>query len=465
MTSRVIPSHGPDGSALPQFTMWTRAVRPFGGPIDIANAPLSETSTTSSLPEAPTPPGNSSTPSELPPSSHSGPPKPVLLFTAFEPSGDEHAAAVITELKRRHPTLAIYAWGGTKMERAGAIIQERTGEDAVMGLPGVAKVLEHVRINARIDAFMRARNVTLHIPVDSPSANISICGLAKKHGAKVVHLVAPQIWAWGRWRIHKLRRVTDMVLCILPFEEEFFRKRYVPARFIGHFLFDNVTPDAELDRRVQTFDAQGEPRIAMMPGSRPDELLRHFPILLDAFRALHAAHPGARGIVAATNERVATHLREMATANGGWPDRLSIVVQDTDAVIRWCQVAMVKSGTVTLQVAKQRKPMVVFYKKSNPLLYMFARLILSTRVFSLPNVLARKRIIPEFIPHYGGAVPLVQAVERLINFSGEAAMQRHDLDTVLRPYEGLHAASLAADTIEEYAGLRSPAHGYKGRIA
>ncbi len=465
MTFRVVPSLFSGGQPPPDSSLRSSSARPLGGAIEIASTPAPTSEHSGASPVAESNAANIPAEGSPPPQSQPAQPGPILLFTAFEPSGDDHAAAVIAELKRRHPNLAIYAWGGPKMERAGAKIQERTGEDAIMGLPGIAKVLEHMRINARIDAFMRARNVTLHIPVDSPSANISICGIAKKHGARVVHLVAPQIWAWGRWRIHKLRRVTDMVLCILPFEEEFFRKRYVPARFIGHFLFDNVTPDAELDRRVETFDAQGEPRIAMMPGSRPDELRRHFPILLDAFRALHAAHPAARGIVAATNQRVAQHLRDMAAASGGWPDRLSIVVQDTDAVIRWCQVAMVKSGTVTLQVAKQRKPMVVFYKKSNPLIYMIARLILSTRVFSLPNVLARKRIIPEFIPHYGGAVPLVQAVERLINNSGEAAVQRHDLDTVLKPYEGLHAASLAADTIEEFAGLRTQAQGYKGRIA
>ncbi|MCX5688479.1 MAG: hypothetical protein NTV94_01580 [Planctomycetota bacterium] len=395
----------------------------------------------------------------------SEPREPALLFTAFEPSGDDHASAVIAELRRRHPALTIYAWGGPKMQRAGATIQERTGDDAVMGLPGIAKVLEHLRINARIDAFMAANHITVHIPVDSPSANTSICAIAKKRGARVVHLVAPQIWAWGRWRIHKLRRLTDMVLCILPFEEEFFRKRYVPARFIGHFLFDKHLDFAAIDQRSQLFgEPDGTPRIAMMPGSRPDELKRHFPILLDAFRALCARYPNAQGVVAATSDRVAGMLREMAIPLGGWPERLRIVVQDTDAVIRWCDVALVKSGTVTMQVAKQRRPMVVFYKKSNPLFYLLIRLVLSTRMFSLPNVLARRRIIPEFIPHYGGAVPIVQAVERLLDDPEAAESQRRDLDAVCREFDGKNAAELAADSIEEYAGLTRPETGYKSRV-
>ncbi|MBS0196624.1 MAG: hypothetical protein JSR77_07690 [Planctomycetes bacterium] len=385
----------------------------------------------------------------------------ALLFTAFEPSGDDHASSVIAELRRRHPDLPIFAWGGPKMERAGATIQERTGDDAVMGLPGFAKVLEHLRINARIDAFFAANKIAIHIPVDSPSANMSICAIAKKHGAKVVHLVAPQIWAWGRWRIHKLRRLTDLVLCILPFEEEFFRRRYVPARFIGHFLFDDPLDEAALDRRASTF-GDGEPRIAMMPGSRPDELRRHFPILLDAFRALSARYPAAKGVVAATNDRVAGDLRNAAASRGGWPDNLRIVVQDTDAVIRWCQIALVKSGTVTLQVAKQLRPMVVFYRKANAFLFLLVRLILSTKLFSLPNVLARKRIIPEFIPHFGGEGPLVMEAERLIESPTMSDQQRRDLAAVTAPFSGHDASILAADAIEEMLGLRQPPHSDSG---
>ena len=135
-----------------------------------------------------------------------------LLFTAFEPSGDDHAAGVIAELRRRHPSLEIFAWGGPKMERAGATIVERTGDDAVMGMPGFAKIREHQRINARIADWLDKNPVSAHIPVDSPAANFPICELSKARGIKVVHLVAPQIWAWGRWRIHKLRRMTEFCL-------------------------------------------------------------------------------------------------------------------------------------------------------------------------------------------------------------------------------------------------------------
>jgi lipid-A-disaccharide synthase len=381
---------------------------------------------------------------------------PVLLFTAFEPSGDDHASAVIGELRRRHPDLVMYAWGGPKMERAGATVVERTGDDAVMGMPGISKIIEHKKINQRIDTWLGANRVTLHIPVDSPAANGPICEIAKRHGVKVVHLVAPQIWAWGRWRIHKLRRITDMVLCMLPFEPVFFERRRVPARFIGHFLFDKPVDGAELDRRASVF-GDGEPRIAMMPGSRPDELKRNFPLLLDTYRALKKRHPGAVGVVAATSDRVAANLKAMAEeTHAGWPESLRMVVQDTDAVVRWCHIALVKSGTVTLQVARQGKPMVVFYKKSNPLFFLLARAVMSTRVFSLPNVLARRRIVPEFVPHFGGPGPIVRAAHELLTRPEKAAKQRADIEAVLAQFRSITASKAAADAIEEFAGITAP---------
>lgn len=373
------------------------------------------------------------------------------MFTAFEPSGDDHAAAVIAELRRLRPELPIYAWGGPKMAAAGATVIERTGDEAVMGMPGLAKIREHQRINERIAAWLGENKITLHVPVDSPAANFPICALTKARGIKVVHLVAPQIWAWGRWRIRKLRRRTDLVLCLLPFEEPFFRKRRVPARFIGHMLFDHPLDTPALDKRIAGFPA-GSPRLALMPGSRPDELARNFPVLLGAFRKLREQRPGAVGLIAATSAAVEKVLREMAERHGGWPDGLGVVVADTDAVIHWCELALVKSGTVTLQVTRHGRPMVIFYKKGNPVFFLFVRIILSTRLFSLPNLLARRRIVPELIPHFGGPGPVVAAARKLLDSPARMQKQQEELANVREAFQGRHAARAAATTISEIAG-------------
>ncbi len=395
----------------------------------------------------------------------------AILFTAFEPSGDDHASAVIAELRRRHPTLPIYAWGGPKMEAAGATIVERTGDEAVMGVPGYEKIREHQRINARIESWLAQKQpsnepITLHVPVDSPAANFPICALAKSHGITVVHVVAPQIWAWARWRIHKLRRRTNLVLCILPFEERFFTKRNVPARFIGHFLFDEPLNEPELDRRAALLP-RGSPKLAIMPGSRPDEVRRNFPLMLEVFRDLRKQLPGLQAVVAATRPAVETMLRDMALRemaavlgpplpeNNGWPAGIRAVVADTDAVVRWSDVALVKSGTVTMQVTKQLKPMVIFYKKHNPLIFALVKAIVATRLFSLPNVIATRAIVPEFVPHYGGSEPITAAVLKLLRDPSIAQKQREDLASVVAQFKGKSARTLAADAIEELLGLRA----------
>lgn len=375
-----------------------------------------------------------------------------LLFTAFEPSGDDHAAAVVAELRRRHPELPIYAWGGPKMERAGATIVERTGDDAVMGLPGLKKIREHGRINERIDAWIRENRPALHIPVDSPGANFPICRIAKSHGVKVAHLVAPQIWAWGRWRIHKLRRRTDLLLCLLPFEEHFFQKRQVRAVFVGHPLFDEPLDTAALDARAARYGG-GSPKLALMPGSRPAEIERSFPLLLETFRALKAAYPGAAGVVAATKPAVADRIRAMAQDLGGWPDGLQLATGDTDAVIRWCDFAVVKSGTITLQIARQGRPMVVFYKLNLLLYFTLAKWMVATKFFTLPNVLAHRRIVPELVPLMGGASEIIAAAKRLIDSPEDARRQCEDLARIAGLFKGRNAAAAAADAIEEMAGL------------
>jgi lipid-A-disaccharide synthase len=166
-----------------------------------------------------------------------------------------------------------------------------------MGLPGWSKIREHQQINKRIDAWLGEHpEVGVHVPVDSPAANFPICKIAKKHRARVMHLVAPQVWAWGSWRVNKLRKLSDLVLCLLPFEQSWFEGKRVPARFIGHPLFDEALDVSALDRRAAELP-QGAPRLALLPGSRPAELSKNFPILLESFRRLKARLPrrGGRG--------------------------------------------------------------------------------------------------------------------------------------------------------------------------
>ena len=375
-----------------------------------------------------------------------------ILFTGFEPSGDDHASAVIAHIKRHHPDAEIFAWGGPKMEAAGATIVERTGKDAVMGLPGPGKIIEHLKINQRVRAWMDEHKPVVHVPVDSPAANFPICKLAKQRGTKVVHLVAPQVWAWGSWRVKKIRRLSDLVLCLLPFEPDWFAGKGVRARFVGHPLFDEALDPEELDRACADFPG-GSPRIALMPGSRPKEITKNFPLMLETFRAIRAEYTDAVGLVAATTPEVVQKLRAIADENGGWAPGLHVVHGETDAVIRWSSLAVVVSGTVTLQIARQQRPMVTVFKADWWFYQLFARWVVTLDMFTLPNLIAGKRIVPELVPHFGGAAPLTEAVKKLLRDQKAAQQQREDLEAVREKFAGYHAARDAAIAIAEVAGL------------
>lgn len=374
---------------------------------------------------------------------------PAILFTAFEPSGDDHASAVIRVLRERHPDLTLYAWGGPKMERAGATIVERTGDDAVMGMPGLKKIREHKAINGRIREWLRTHPIAVHVPVDSPAANFPVCRLTREAGAKIVHLVAPQLWAWGSWRAKKLRRLTDRVLCLLPFEETWFKARDIPATFVGHPLFDGGEPGAPGELTVPP----GSPRILLLPGSRPTEMDKNFPLLLKTFVELSRTRPEAVGVVALTNEGAEKRVRGLAGAS--WPARLMAVHGRTDDAIAWCDLALVVSGTVTLQVARRRKPMVVVYK-SNPVAYsLVGWWVIDTEFFTLPNLIAGREIVPEFVPHFGDERPLIGAAEAILSDPARAQAQREALDAVCARFQGQNAAGNAASAIERAAGLNA----------
>ena len=372
-------------------------------------------------------------------------PRPArVLFTAFEPSGDDLAAAVIAALLRLRPNTQVHALGGPKMAAAGATLIERTGENPVMGLPGLDTIIEHAELNDRVEGWLAENPIDLHVPVDSPAANFPVCKLTKKVGAKVVHVVAPQLWAWGPWRVRKLRRLTNLVLCLLPFEPEWFRSRGVPAEFIGHPMFDNPLPDSP--------QKNGDPQIALLPGSRAKEFNRVFPLQLEMLRAISASRPELQAQLAAITPRALDTMRAVAEGCGGWPENLEPVVGDVDRVIASSDMAIACSGTVSLRVARHRVPMVVVYRVE-PIGYaIIGKRIVSANDRALPNLAAGKRIVPEFIPLEGPAAPAIKAAEALLLGDALRDEQTGELDRVACLFEGRRAAEEAAIRLNETIG-------------
>ncbi|MCK4873153.1 MAG: hypothetical protein KAS72_10545 [Phycisphaerales bacterium] len=371
--------------------------------------------------------------------------QPGILFTAFEPSGDALAASVIARLRDELPGVPIVGWGGPMMRAAGAEIIEDTCRDADMIIPALALVRKHLAIGKRVKRLAAAGGIAVHVPVDSPAANFPLCKTTRRHSCRVVHLVAPQLWAWLEGRVRKLRRRTDLVLCLLPFEEQWFRDRNVPAKYIGHPLFDQAEPVVEAD---STSLQDGSPRLVILPGSRMSEIDGNFPLMLASLDNLQAKHPDLAAVAVAANDGVAERLHDLARPGH---KSLRIVVGSLDVALRWSDLALVVSGTVTLQVARARRPMIVMYHVKRGLVWLLfhtlGRLVVKTRLYALPNVLAGHAIVPEFAPHVGGHEPITEEVARHLADPSLGESQVTALREVLAPFQDRCASALAADEI------------------
>lgn len=371
--------------------------------------------------------------------------EPAILITAFEPSGDAHAAPVIAELRRLAPATTIYAWGGPKMARAGAIVIETTGQNPAMGANALAKIGEHMAINRRLRAWLaespQGRAIRVHVPVDSPAANFPICELTRRAGCGIVHLVAPQMWAWGSWRVRKLRRLTDHVLCLLPFEPAFFEPRGVRATYIGHpVLARAIARDTRSDANLGGLP-HSRPRLALLPGSRPAEIDHVLPLMGRVLERVVARSPLRPSLVLpAASEALLPRIQQVlapraassgkaggmgaAVATGpgdagqarlhiaGLP--VEVVVDRFDDVLAWADVVLTCSGTATLDVTRAGVPMVVVYATDPLPWHLIGRWLLRAPLRALPNLVAGRRVIPEFIPHFGPVDPIADALVDLL---------------------------------------------------
>ncbi|MSR44159.1 MAG: hypothetical protein EXS15_02220 [Phycisphaerales bacterium] len=356
---------------------------------------------------------------------------PVILFTAFEPSGDAHAAVVIAALRRLQPSWRIVAWGGARMEAAGAELIARTADDGTMGIPALSKVIAISRIAADIDRFAMANQVAVHVPVDSPAANFPMCKRMKRRGARIVHLVAPQIWAWGPWRIRKLRRLTDHVLCLLPFEEKWFRERGVQATFIGHPVMSEQ--DQQGDQCVGWKEPiAGSPRVLLLPGSRSIEVDRNGELLMELLRAVSGKFPQTSAVVCAASPNIAQRFRERV---GDLGPRTSIMTGVIAPAAAWCDLALAVSGTVSLDITRARKPMIGVYRTGR-IAGIGASVMLRTPHRLLPNILAGRRLVPEFVPWSGSSQPIIQEALRLASDASLRADISRALQRVCETFAG-----------------------------
>jgi lipid-A-disaccharide synthase len=316
-----------------------------------------------------------------------------VLISCGEPSGDLYAASLATELLRIDPSLSITGFGGERLRRAGAqLIGEFSGL-SVTGLVEVARLLPKTyAIYRKLVADARANRPDVFVAVDFPDFNFRLAHALRRLGVPVVYYISPQLWAWRPGRMKTMKRIADRVLVIFPFEEEIYRQAGVPVEWVGHPLLDrDRVPQTQRDRRVQIGARPDIPLIALLPGSRANEVREILPPLIDAAERIRA-HLGAVQFVLAR----APHLDDALFDRARQLDDISIVEGQTDQILAAADVALLASGTVTVQAALHECPMVVVYRLS-PLTYRLGKPFVRVDTYAMANLVAGRRVVPELI--------------------------------------------------------------------
>lgn len=365
-----------------------------------------------------------------------------IFITVAETSGDLHAAELVRGLRAIDPALAFEGHGGPHLREAGVLIHRQTTDRAAMGLRAIGRVMEMKRLLRWTRRVLQNNPADLHICVDSWSINWHFARLAGKLGTPVFYYIAPQTWASRPGRLKRLRRWVDQVACILPFEEEYFRRHGIPATFVGHPLFDELPPHREMPPGLRFPDRP--PLIGLLGGSRKSVVTHNLPRLLDAARRIRKEFPEAR-FIAPTTDTTDPIVRKLSAAFSS----LSIRRNEFNAVAAECDLCLAVSGTAVLQAAAFGTPMVVVYHVNPLLWHLIGRWVVNTRTYSLVNLLSdhHEHLVPEFIPWHGSTGPAAECALDLLRHPEKLEAQRqrlrHLIDTLDRPGASANAARLA----------------------
>jgi lipid-A-disaccharide synthase len=334
-----------------------------------------------------------------------------IFLCAGEPSGDIHGANLIRALKQLQPKIDCVGFGGDRMAAAGCRLLYPLCRLAVMWFARVlANAPTFLRLLSEADRYFRHHRPDAVVLIDYPGFNWWMARRAHFHGVPVFYFVPPQLWGWAGWRVEKVRRFVDHVLCSLPFEERWYHDRGVPgARYVGHPFFDEL-PHQRLDGDfLQAHRATGAPTVGLLPGSRTQEVHRNLSTLVRSAALIHRARPQTRFLVAcfraAHREMVDAYLSRHA------PLPIETCVDRTPEVIELSQACIAVSGSVSLELLYRARPTVVLYRIGR-LDMRVARFFKTSPYICLVNLLAGKELYPEYLTDRCEARPIADHVLR-----------------------------------------------------
>ena len=365
-----------------------------------------------------------------------------LLLSAGEASGDMYAARLAIALKQRMD-VSIFGMGGPQMRAAGVDVITDYSEVSVVGITEILRHLPSlVRAMRRLVSEAERRKPGFAILTDFPGFHLRLARKLRHRGIRNIYYICPQFWAWRPWRVRVVRRRFAKALCIFPFEEKFYGDAGVPVTFIGHPLVGAVkaTKDREGFCREHGLDPN-QPIIAILPGSRPAELRQHMPVLREAC-SLIRREVQAQFVLAAVPGTVEAELPE------GWHAdlQLRVVEGQTYNALAAADAAIVSSGTATVEAALLDAPMVVIYRVT-PLTALLVKPLVHTPYFSMVNLIAGRRVVPELIQNDFTATKVSSEVLRLLRDSRAREELRSGLADVRERLGPPGAVERAADAI------------------
>lgn len=380
-----------------------------------------------------------------------------IFFSVGEPSGDQHAAHLMTELKKRRPDVTFSGFGGPEMkqlmERDGTSLLYPLTNLAVMGFLKVIPLLwQFYRLVKQAEKYFRENKPDAVVLVDFPGFNWWIARKAKAACIPVFYYLPPQLWGWASWRIRKMKKFVDHVLCALPFEPGWYAERGMKVDFVGHPFFDEVA-ESQLDEQ---FPARWEGKriVGVLPGSRTHEIKDNFRLQLTVIEKLHRQHPDTVFPVACYKP-AQLELCQKIYQESGLELPLHFFTGKTSEIIEYSACCLMVSGSVSLEMLARKKPAVVIYAVLRFYAWIAPK-VTSVDSFTLPNLIAKRTVLPEFLISGDPAAKLEEAGSHLHSWlSDPAALQskRDELQALCEQVGETGASSRTANMILHKLGL------------
>jgi lipid-A-disaccharide synthase len=373
------------------------------------------------------------------------------MISCGEPSGDLYAGALAVEIRRREPDAAIFGLGGQRlMAGGGELIADYRGLSVTGLIEAIRVVPRSFSVLNRLVHAARSEKPQALVAIDFPDFNFRLAASVKKLGIPIVYYISPQLWAWRRSRMRVIKRIADRVLVIFPFEEQIYRDAGVPVQFVGHPLVDLARAQEPKNNFLRELRLDpSRPIVALLPGSRPNEVERLLPVMRDAVKQISTRLPGVQFVIAR-----APSLDDGLFSNIQWgPVEPVLVLARTDDVLAIANVVITASGTATVQAALHGRPMVVIYKLS-PLSYRIGRRFVHVDDVAMVNLIAGHRIVPELIQEDCTPERIATEVLSLLTDAPRADAMRAALSEVRGKLGSPGASGRAAEAVLAVARSR-----------